>query len=247
LIKSFGSKETEQLSLGHRSRRFVNIESVARRKLRMIQIAARLEDLKVPPANRLEALAGDRKGQHSIRINDQWRVCFEWRDGDAYNVEITDYHWARKRKREMHKKSQELLPPIHPGEILSEEFLTPLDLSMNRVAHDLRVPLTRVADIVHGRRAVSVDTALRLARYLGTTAEFWMNAQTAYDLEVADREALDGINRDVHPLGDADRVARPPKTKRRSTRARRVPKRPGRARRVQRAKRRTRRLQKTQA
>lgn len=92
MIKSFRSKETEQLSLGHRARHFVNIERVARRKLRMIHIAATLEDLRVPPANRLEALSGDRKGQHSIRINDQWRLCFEWRDGDAYNVEIVDYH-----------------------------------------------------------------------------------------------------------------------------------------------------------
>lgn len=134
---------------------------------------------------------------------------------------------------------KELLPPIHPGEILSEEFMTPLDLSMNRVARDLRVPVTRIADIIHGRRGVSGDTALRLARYFGTTPEFWMNAQTAYDLEVADREALDGINRDVHPL--ADRVAaRPPKVMRRSTRARQgVKKRSGTARP------RARRLQKT--
>jgi addiction module HigA family antidote len=86
-----------------------------------------------------------------------------------------------KGEREMPK---ELLPPIHPGEILSEEFMTPHGLSMNRIARDLRVPVTRIADIVHGRRGVSGDTALRLARYFGTTPEFWMNAQTAYDLGV---------------------------------------------------------------
>jgi toxin HigB-1 len=92
VIKTFRCKETEQLSLGHRSKRFGNIDAVARRKLRMLQAAAKLGDLKAPPGNRLGVLAGNRKGQHSIRINDQWRVCFEWRDGDAYGVEIVDYH-----------------------------------------------------------------------------------------------------------------------------------------------------------
>jgi toxin HigB-1 len=65
---------------------------VARRKLRMLNSAASLDDLRVPPANRLEALRGDRRGQHSIRINDQWRVCFQWKHGDAHAVEIVDYH-----------------------------------------------------------------------------------------------------------------------------------------------------------
>lgn len=92
MIKTFRCKETEAISLGLRSRRFGNIELIARRKIRMLQSAAKLEDLKAPPGNRLEALAGSRKGQHSIRINDQWRICFEWRDEDAYAVEIVDYH-----------------------------------------------------------------------------------------------------------------------------------------------------------
>jgi proteic killer suppression protein len=69
-----------------------DIQHVARRKLRMLNNAASLDDLRVPPANRLEALKGDRKGQHSIRINDQWRVCFRWKNGDALDVEIVDYH-----------------------------------------------------------------------------------------------------------------------------------------------------------
>jgi proteic killer suppression protein len=92
MIKTFRCRETEQIGLGHHSRRFGNIETVARRKLRMIEAATKLEDLKAPPANRLEALSGHRNGQHSIRINDQWRVCFVWRGGDAYGVEIVDYH-----------------------------------------------------------------------------------------------------------------------------------------------------------
>lgn len=69
-----------------------DIQQVALRKLRMLNRAVTLKDLRIPPANRLEKLTGDRAGQHSIRINDQWRICFEWREGDAYNVEIADYH-----------------------------------------------------------------------------------------------------------------------------------------------------------
>jgi addiction module HigA family antidote len=101
----------------------------------------------------------------------------------------------------MSKKRDDLLPPIHPGEILIEEFMKPLGLSINRAARDLRVPVTRIAEIVHGRRGVSSDTALRLARYFRTTPNFWMNLQSAYDLEVAERDTRSGIERDVHPYG----------------------------------------------
>ena len=92
MIKAFRCHETAQIHSGRPSKRFGNIEQVARRKLRMIEAAVMLYDLKAPPGNRLEALTGNRKGQHSIRVNDQWRICFEWRDGNAYNVEIVDYH-----------------------------------------------------------------------------------------------------------------------------------------------------------
>ena len=92
MIRSFKCSETEALSKGVRVRRFVNIATAARRKLRQLEIATRLDDLRVPPGNRLEALTGGRSGQHSIRINDQWRICFTWRNGDAYEVQVTDYH-----------------------------------------------------------------------------------------------------------------------------------------------------------
>jgi len=92
------------------------------------------------------------------------------------------------------------LKPVHPGEILSEDFMKPYRLSMNRLALDLRVPVTRIADIVAERRAVTTDTALRLARYFKTTPEFWLNLQTKYDLEVAEDEKLAKIERDVQPL-----------------------------------------------
>jgi toxin HigB-1 len=92
MILSFGDADTEALASGRRVKRFVSIESVARRKLRQLQIAGRLEDLRVPPGNRLEALKGDRAGQHSIRVNDQFRVCFRWTAAGAEDVEIVDYH-----------------------------------------------------------------------------------------------------------------------------------------------------------
>jgi proteic killer suppression protein len=92
MIVSFKSAETEALAGGQRVKRFVNIETVARRKLRQLEIAASLQDLRVPPGNHLEALSGDREGQYSIRVNEQYRVCFHWTAGGAEGVEIVDYH-----------------------------------------------------------------------------------------------------------------------------------------------------------
>jgi len=92
VIKTFKCADTQALSEGRRVRRFANVQSVARRKLRQLQIAGRLEDLRVPPGNRLEALKGDRAGQHSIRVNEQFRVCFRWTEAGAEDVEIVDYH-----------------------------------------------------------------------------------------------------------------------------------------------------------
>jgi len=92
VIVSFADSDTESLAQGHRVRRFQAFETVARRKLRQLEIAGRLDDLAVPPGNRLEALKGGCLGQHSIRINDQYRVCFVWAEGGPAEVEIVDYH-----------------------------------------------------------------------------------------------------------------------------------------------------------
>ena len=97
------------------------------------------------------------------------------------------------------RKNRRRLPPVHPGEILSEDLLKPLGISLNRLGRDLRVPVTRVSEIAHGRRSITADTALRLARYFDTTPEFWMNLQAAYDLDAAQRASADRITRDVHP------------------------------------------------
>ena len=92
MIVSFKSAETEALASGRRVKRFERIAAVARRKLRQLQISTRLADLRVPPGNRLEALKGDRHGQYSIGVNDQYRVCFRWTLAGAEDVEIVDYH-----------------------------------------------------------------------------------------------------------------------------------------------------------
>lgn len=92
MIKSFRCSESEKLFNRERVTKFRSIENAVRRKLEMLNAAARLPDLSVPPGNRLEKLRGDRAGQHSIRVNDQWRICFIWREGNAFDVEIVDYH-----------------------------------------------------------------------------------------------------------------------------------------------------------
>ncbi len=92
MILTFACPDTETLFLSRPVARFRNIERVARRKLLQMQAAADLDSLRIPPGNQLEALKGDRKGQYSIRINDQWRICFAWHDEGAHDVEIVDYH-----------------------------------------------------------------------------------------------------------------------------------------------------------
>ena len=113
-----------------------------------------------------------------------------WAPG--YEVEIVDYHKGEQVAKKM--------KPVHPGEILREEFMIPLGLSMNKMAMALRVPVTRIADIVNERRGITADTALRFARYFKNSPGFWMNLQTRYDLEVADDEISAKVTRDVQPL-----------------------------------------------
>jgi len=98
---------------------------------------------------------------------------------------------------------QKNLPPIHPGEILLEEFLRPLGMSMNRLAYELHVPANRITQIVEGRRSVTGETALRLARYFGTSPEFWLGMQKDYDLQVARDEFEAEVEREVRPRGKA--------------------------------------------
>lgn len=92
MIRSYRDKDTEKFAGGESVRRFQSFARVAYRKIKYLMAAGALEDLRVPPGNHLEALSGDRNGQHSIRINDRWRICFVWNDGGAEAVEIVDYH-----------------------------------------------------------------------------------------------------------------------------------------------------------
>ena len=96
-------------------------------------------------------------------------------------------------------KRKRRLPPVHPGEILREDLLRPLKISISRLGRDLRIPVTRIGEIANSRRRITADSALRLARYFGTTPEFWMNLQAAYDLDSAQRLLADRITREVHP------------------------------------------------
>jgi antitoxin HigA-1 len=91
------------------------------------------------------------------------------------------------------------LPPVSPGEILREDFMVPMNLSMNRLALDLRVPTTRIAEIIHGRRSITVDTAMRLGRYFGTSTQLWLNLQMNYDMDIA-KDMAATIAREVMPL-----------------------------------------------
>lgn len=98
------------------------------------------------------------------------------------------------------KKNGTLMPPVHPGEILREDFMKPLHLTVNKLALELHVPATRIGEIVHGRRRITAETALRLARYFHTNAEFWLNLQNFYDIEVSRRSGkISEIEQQVHP------------------------------------------------
>ncbi len=114
------------------------------------------------------------------------------------DIEIVDYHG----EEELHMSDTASMAPIHPGEILAEEYLTPLGITQHKLAVALRVPPRRINEIVHGTRRISADTALRLARYLGTSERFWMNLQGRYDLEV-ERDRLVGVLDEIRPLNSA--------------------------------------------
>jgi addiction module HigA family antidote len=96
--------------------------------------------------------------------------------------------------------SRKIIPPIHPGEILLEEFLKPMDLSQNRLAMDIHVPARRINEIVHGKRRITADTALRLGRFFGNSPQFWLGLQMDYDLDVAEDSLKDRLDREVRPM-----------------------------------------------
>src|ERR1700681_2217788 len=178
MIQGFADSETELIWSGRRSRKLpADIQNVALRKLRLLNQARVLGDLRVPPGNRLEALRADRQGQHSIRINDQWRI-------------------RRMSKSSTTTSRSGLLLNPHPGEILLEEFLKPMGLSQNALARAVHVAPRRINEIVLGKRDITADTDLRLARYFGVSEGFFLGLQMDYDLMQRRRE----IDRDLKAI-----------------------------------------------
>jgi len=195
VILNFACRETENIFQAQLSRRFpLGIQRGARRKLLALHAATELRQMAVPPGNRLEALKGGRKGQHSIRVNDQWRICFRWQEGGAYDVENCRLSLIMKSK---------LLANITPGEILNEEFLKPIGITQYRLAKDIRVSPRRINEIVQGQRAITADTALRLGRYFGIAPQFWLNLQTHYDLEREQERLAGRLEKEVKVLAAA--------------------------------------------
>ena len=178
MIHSFQCSETQALFDGKRVARFANFETVALRKLQQLHAATTLYFLRISPGNQLEALKPERRGQHSLRINDQWRVCFVWLDGHASLVELVDYH-----RRRMTMSGEVSL--IHPGDILAEDWLKPLGLSQYALAKAIDVPPRRINEIVKGLRGSTVNTALRLGAFFSTDAQSWVKLQTHFDTEAA--------------------------------------------------------------
>ncbi len=130
-------------------------------------------------------------------ITDYWETGMVIKRSDLGSIDFSDI------------STGESIPEIHPGEILRSEFLEPLGMSVNALALALRVPAPRINDVVRGKRAISADTALRLERYFGASAQFWLNLQIAYDLRVATAAAGEQIEREIEPMPKANRPKMP--------------------------------------
>ena len=195
LIRSFpvqGDRETLQRQL---SRKFGNIGTVARRKLRMLEDAEVLSDMAAlrEAVSRPWAATGKASTVFASTINGGFASsgAMERPKGSRSSIISSE---ASVSMANNHR-----LPPIHPGEILREEFLSPLGMSAHQLALALRVPATRINDIVNEKRGITADTALRLSRYFGTTPRFWMNIQASWELETAEDELGNAVRREVLP------------------------------------------------
>ena len=207
MIKTFKSAGTEDIfdgmaSCSARSCCPQSIWPVARRKLDQINRVREINELECAfLVIAWERLKGDRKNQYSIRINQQYRICFTWEEGHAYEIEITGLPLM------LVGDCLEIAPPTHPGEMLFEEFVKPLDLTQAELARRLDVSYPRLNEIIKGRRSVTPDTALRLSRVLGMPADFWLGLQQDWDLwhamnspEAKKIDRLKPIPTDQHPF-----------------------------------------------
>ena len=194
MIRSFADLATEDVFNGVdslRARRAcpVVLWSVARRKLTQLNGVLDLRELSIPPGNRLERLRGDREGQYSIRINDQYRVCFRWMNITSMKSKSRTTTSRQRRAGHAQRRASAVqrrlptnVPPTHPGEMLLEEFLKPMGITQSAFAARLGVSFPRLNEVINARRAVTPDTALRLERVTGMSAEFWLGLQQDWDL-----------------------------------------------------------------
>lgn len=187
MIRSFADRDTERVWRREAAKRFdTRIHKAANRKLHLLDAAPSLDTLRVPPGNRLEALKGiapDNTVSGSMISG-----------GSAFGGPTL----ARKTSRssittEEGIMSEKLYAPIHPGEVLMEDFIQGFAITQNKLAVSIGVPPRRINEIVHGKRAITADTALRLGRYFGMSPQFWLNLQTQYELELAEDRVAEQI------------------------------------------------------
>jgi antitoxin HigA-1 len=193
VIRSFRGKDAEAIW----QRRYVKRISpelcrLAYNKLTLIDAAGTINDVRVPPGNRLEKLSGDRAGQCSMRVNTNGESASP---GAPAERPTSSSSTTTRKGRTMADFS-----PTHPGEILMTEFLEPMGITQYRIAKAIDVPARRINEIVHGKRAITADTALRLSRALGLSDMFFINMQARYEAEIA-REKL------AAELGTIERIA----------------------------------------
>jgi addiction module HigA family antidote len=181
VIKGFADDATKDVYEGRVPKKLpADILSAARRKLRYLDSAETLNDLKCPPGNKLHPLVGD-EGGAACHL-DQWKIPTLLPVGQPGRLRGRDNRLSLNSN--MKAKT---LPNIHPGEILLEDFLKPAGISQYRLAKAIGIPESRISQIVNGARSVTADTALRFSKFFGTTPKVWLNLQNAFDLEEAEK------------------------------------------------------------
>jgi len=204
MIESLGDITTAALLKGkHVTVMPDDIQRPAMARLQMLDAAEVIDDLMAAPLARPQGLPGAAPGTWVVMFVDNWRLRFVWPDGGICSAGGNATILREDLDRELIYMSDVTdgprLTPVHPGEILKEQFLDPMEISVYALANAIKVPRSRANDIVLGRRTITADTALRLGRYLGTSAEFWIRLQAHHDLDRARREDGAAISGEVDP------------------------------------------------
>ena len=201
MIKTFRSRGAELLfarksvALFHAIELAQGVERVVRRKLAQLNAAAELRDLAVPPENCLEPVTRERESQQSIRINHARQLCFVWRGHDVYDVDLVRSNVHGNLAAAANEN--DLLPPIHPGDILLQDFTRPHQITINELALAMRLPPTQIDAVIHGKLGITSKAALGLGSFFGTSADLWLNLQRDYDLQVAESAKLAAIGGEI--------------------------------------------------